>query len=151
MTTTDVSTTARGLAAPPVLDDPPVGLVMDLLAPIEVPSSTEVGTALHRLRELGREHVVTRAHGQVRAASEADLLHHLLDGGHRAARMSDPVSAVATPAPTVAPTTRRSWAAELMLAGGATLLVVADDDGPCGVLDAGTLLHSVARGWPRSA
>jgi CBS domain-containing protein len=97
------------------------------LAPLEVPGSTRVATALRHLRDNGCEHLITRDHGHVRAVAEVDLLRDLLDGGPRPTRMSDTVSAVATPVPSVAPTLRRSQAAALLLSGDhALLLVVAD-------------------------
>jgi hypothetical protein len=151
MSTTSPAST-HGLAAPPetLVDDPPVRHVMAPLAPLEVPATTWVGTALVRLRHLGTDHLVTRVGGQVRAVSEVDLLRHLLERGPRLARMRDPVAAVAVPVPTVDPTLRRSRAAELLLEeGGPALLLVADGT-TGGVLDARTLLHSVAEERPRS-
>jgi CBS domain-containing protein len=150
MATPTVTTSTRGLAAPPetLVDDPPVHAVMGPLAPLEVPGSTRVATALHRLRENGCEHLITRDHGQVRAVAEVDLLRHLLDGGARPTRLLDTVSDVATPVPSVGSTLRRSQAAALMLRGDHTLLVVLADGAPCGVIDARTLLHSVAEGGP---
>ncbi len=149
--TTTVSSSTRGLAAPPetLVDDPPVRHVMSPLAPLEVPGSTRVATALRRLRDTGCEHLITRDHGQVRVVAEVDLLRDLLDGGPRPTRMSDLVSAVATPVPSVAPTLRRSQAAALMLSGDHGVLLVVADGRPCGVLDARTLLHSVAAGPAR--
>jgi CBS domain-containing protein len=108
-----------------------------------------VATALRRLRDTGCEHLITRDHGQVRVVAEVDLLRDLLDGGPRPTRMSDLVSAVATPVPSVAPTLRRSQAAALLLSGDHALLLVVADGAPCGVLDARTLLHSVAAGPAR--
>ncbi|MDD7967892.1 CBS domain-containing protein [Actinomycetospora lemnae] len=151
MTTPPVTTATSAASAPPEAldDDQPVGFLMGPLAPLEVPATTRVSTALHRLRALGTDHLVVRGHGPVRAVSEVDLLRHLLDGGARPARQLDTVGALATRVPTVAPTVRRSRAAELMLAEGHALLIVVADGEPCGVLDARTLLRSVAERFRR--
>jgi CBS domain-containing protein len=132
------------MSAPSLLDDPPVGVVMRPLASVEVPDTTWVGSALHRLRALGSDHLVIRGAGPVRAVCEVDLLRHLRAGGPRPTRMLDPVSVLATPVPAVDPALPRSLAAELLLAGDRTLLLVVADGEPRGVLDARTLLHSVA-------
>ncbi|GAA4880891.1 CBS domain-containing protein [Actinomycetospora straminea] len=148
--TTPLVTTAPRAAPPEALDDDqPVRFLMGPIAPVAVPDAMRVSTALQRLRELGAEHLVVRGHGPVRAVSEVDLLRHLLDGGSRPARMLDTVGVLATRVPTVAPSVRRSRAAELMLAEGQGLLLVVADGEPCGVLDARTLLHSVAERFRR--
>lgn len=147
MTTTAVSTPS-GLVAPPEAldDDPPVRVLMTGLGRVEVPGTMRVATALARLRELGADHLVTRSHDQVRAVAEVDLLRHVLAGGARPTRMLDPVSDLATPVPAVEPGLRRSQAATLMLDRGLGVLVVVADGEPCGLLDAQTVLHSVAEG-----
>ncbi|GAA4783240.1 hypothetical protein GCM10023200_15850 [Actinomycetospora chlora] len=135
------------LAAPPEAldDDPPVRVVMSPLGPVEVPSAMRVATALEQLRRLDGGHLVTRRHGQVRAVAEVDLLRHVLEAGARPARLLDPVGDLARPVSLVGPDLRRSAAAELMLAREDAVLVVAVDGEPCGLLDARTVLHSVAR------
>lgn len=146
MSTTTAIPTA-GLAAPPETldDDPPVRAVMSPLPPSEVPATMRVATALDRLRGLETGHLVTRCHGQLRVVAEVDLLRHLLEGGARPTRMLDPVADLATPAAVVGPELRRSQAADLMLARDDAVLVVVADGEPCGLLDARTVLHSVAR------
>jgi hypothetical protein len=106
-----------------------------------------VATALDRLRRLDTAHLVARCHGQLRTVAEVDLLRHVLEDGARPTRMLDPVADLATPAVVVGPELRRSAAAELLLERPGAVLVVVDGD-PCGLLDARTVLHSVARDRP---
>lgn len=140
-------TTPPGLAAPPEAldDDPPVRAIMTALDPVEAPRSLRVATALDRLRTLDTGHLLLRCHRRFRSVGEVDLLRHVLEGGARPARLLDEVSDLARPVTCVGLGMRRSEAAELMLAKGLSVLVVVADGEPCGVLDARTLLHSVAR------
>lgn len=144
---TTAPTTPPGLAAPPEAldDDPPVRVVMTPLDPVEAPTTLRVATALDRLRALDTGHLLLRCHGRFRSVDEVDLLRHVLEGGARPARLLDDLSDLARPVTCVGPRMRRSEAAELMLAQGLSVLVVVADGVPCGVLDARTLLHSVAR------
>ncbi|MHC1557801.1 CBS domain-containing protein [Actinomycetospora sp. C-140] len=134
------------LAAPPETldDDPPVRALMSPLAPVEVPATTRVATALDHLRRLDAGHLVLRGHGRLSTVAEADLLRHALAGGASPARLLDPVSDLARPTESVGPETRRSRAAARMLAHDHPVLIVVADGEPCGVLDARTILHSVA-------
>jgi hypothetical protein len=145
MSTTAASPSPTRAAPPEALDDdPPVRLVMSPLDRVEVPPTMRVATALDRVRRLCTEHLVTRCGGRVRAVGEVDLLRHLRDGGARPARMADPVSDLTRPVTTVGPGMRRSRAAELLLAQDPPILVVAVDGAPSGLLDAATVLRSVA-------
>ena len=135
-------TAPRGLAAPPETldDDPPVTALMQRLEPVEVTGTTRVATALHRLRELGADHLIVRTGDRVGAVSELDLRRHVGTG-----LLTDPVSAVAVPLAPVGCDRRRSAAAALLLDGGRpALVVVAADGSPCGVLDVRAVLRSVA-------
>lgn len=146
MSTTAAATPSRGPAAPTeaLLEDPPARLVMVPIEPSEVPLTMPVATALHALRERGTDHLVLRSHGRLCAVCEVDLLRHLLEAGVRPARMLDPVSSIANPVPTVDPELRRSRVAELMLAHDDTLLLVVSDGEARGLLDARTVLRSLA-------
>jgi CBS domain-containing protein len=148
MSTTPVTTPPRGLAAPPEAldDDPPARVLMSPIGPSEVSPTTRVVTALQIARERGSDHLVVRGDGEIRAVAEVDLQRHLLEAGVRPSRMLDPVSAVATRVHGVGPETRRSRAVELMLAQDRPVLVVVENGEPCGLLDARSVLRSLAGG-----